>query len=340
MNQPEPDPPETPAPRQREPLWHGVVIGIAEACIWAVGAMPAWLAYAIGDVLAVPWYLYWRLNDFAGRRSKGYWRNTRIAFRPGSMLGAERPKRHLWLWSRHIAWLAIDFCRMRNIHAGNFRQYVNLDDYAPLQDLFAEGNGLIFATGHMGVWDVAGHAAGLLGLPITSVFRPSPIPALNRLIARMRTTTGQTVVARKNVMRTLKEALARKTTVGLLCDGGGKHSSVVAPFLGTVARSVATPALLHLVSGAPIAVVAARRTGKMRYRIRLYDVIRDANTGDRHKDLVAITTRVNDGLSRAIAESPEQWFWQSRRFRHRPPGEVPGPDGLPPLATPAAPRQS
>jgi KDO2-lipid IV(A) lauroyltransferase len=340
MNQPEPNPPDAPPPRAREPLWHGVVIGIASGVIWCFGAMPAWLAYRIGDLLAVPWYLYWRVSDLAGRRSKGYWRNTRIAFRPGSMLGPERPKRHLWRWSRHIAWLAIDFCRMRSIRADNLREHVNLDDYAPLQDLFAEGHGLIFATGHMGVWDVAGHAAGLLGLPITSVFRPSPIPALNRLIARMRTTTGQTVVARKNVMRTLKQALFDKTTVGLLCDGGGKHSSVIAPFLGTVARSIATPALLHLITGAPIAVVAAKRTGRMRYRLRLYEVIRDANTGDRQRDLIDITTRVNHGLSLAIAEAPEQWFWQSRRFRHRPPGEVPGPDGLPPLATPPTARQS
>ena len=48
--------------------------------------------------------------------------------------------------------------------------------------------------------------------------------------------------------------------------------------------------------------------------------------------LLAITTRINRALGRGIAEAPEQWFWQSRRFRHRPPGEVPGPDGLPPLA--------
>ena len=327
-------------PRQREALWQRFAVGVVAGAIWTMGALPAWLAYGIGTVLAVPWFLFWCVRDRRGRRTSGYWRNCRIVFREGSPLGAHRPQHHLWRWSRHIAWLAVDFCRMRTINAGNLRRHINLDDYAPLQALFAEGNGLIFATGHMGVWDVAGHAAGLLGLPITSVFRPSPLPALNRLIARLRTTTGQTVVARKNVMRTLKQALADKSTVGLLCDGGGTHSSVIAPFLGTVARSVATPALLHLISGAPIAVVAAQRTGRMHYRIRLYDVIRDAATGDREADLIAITTRVNHGLSRAVAEAPEQWFWQSRRFRHRPPGEVPGPDGLPPLAAPPAARQS
>jgi acyl-CoA thioesterase-1 len=58
--------------------------------------------------------------------------------------------------------------------------------------------------------------------------------------------------------------------------------------------------------------------------------------GFRDADLLAITARVNRALSLGIAEAPEQWFWQSRRFRHRPPGETPGPDGLPPLVAPVS----
>jgi KDO2-lipid IV(A) lauroyltransferase len=279
----------------------------------------------------VPWFLWWCVNDRGGRRTSGYWRNCRIAFRPGAPLGAQRPAGHLWRWSRHIAWIAIDFCRMRRITKANVADHVDLAEFARLQTVFAQGKGLICATGHIGVWDVAGHAAGLLGVPLTSVFRPSPLPALNRLIERLRTGTGQTVVARKNVLRTLLRVLERKEAVGILADGGGKHSAVEAPFLGAASKTVASPALLHLATGAPIAVVAVLRTGPMRYNLRVYDVIEGAGTGDRDADMLAITARVNRGLTQAVAEAPEQWFWQSRRFRHRPPGETPGPDGLPPL---------
>ena len=339
-NDPLPDPPpgaqtsgaaREPRPA-REPLWQRLAVALLAFVLWLIGALPATLGYALADLVAIPWYLFWRISDATGRRSKGYWRNVRIAFRAGAPLGPVRPPRHLWRWSRHIAWLAIDFCRMHRITVANVRAHCDCTEYEPLRAVYAEGKGLICATGHVGVWDVAGHAAGLLGIQLTSVFRPSPLPALNRLIANSRTTTGQTVVARKNVMWTLKKVLAEKEAIGLLCDGGGKHSSVVAPFLGTPARTVATPALLHLATGAPIAVVAVLRTGRSRYKVRVYDVIRHTPSEDRDADLVAITTRINAGLSKAIAEAPEQWFWQSRRFRHRPPGEVAGPDGLPPLA--------
>lgn len=315
----------------REALWQRAAVGLLALVIASIAALPRPLAYGLGYPLAVPWYLFWLLRDRRGRRSSGYWRNVRIAFRPGAPLGAERPPRHLWRWSLHIAWILVDFCKMTKLTRANLPAHGDLREFPRLQQAFAQGRGLICATGHVGVWDVAGTAAGLLGLPITSVFRPSPVPALNRLIERLRTRTGQTVVARKNVVWTLRKVLAERQVIGILGDGGGKHSAVLAPFLGTTTRTVATPALLHLLSGAPIVVCAVLRTGPMRYRLRVYDVIEHPASTDREADLIAITTRINAGLTQAIAEAPEQWFWQSRRFRHRPPGEVPDPEGLPPL---------
>ncbi len=334
----EPSADRAPAQR-REALWQRIAVGALAALIALIAWLPSWLAFAIGDLLAVPWFVYWSLHDRRGRRSSGYWRNTRLAFREGTQLGPDKPRRHLWRWSRHIAWILIDFCRMRQIDRDNLQEHCDLEEYGQVQALFEEGHGVIFATGHVGVWDVSGHVAGLLGLPITSVFRPSPLPALDRLIEHLRTGTGQTVVARKKVMWTLKKVLESNEVIGLLADGGGKHSAVVAPFLGTSSRTVATPALLHLATGAPIAVVAVLRTGQMRYKLRVFDVIRDADTGDRDRDLMTITSRVNRALGQGIVEAPEQWFWQSRRFRHRPEDEQTGPDGLPPvIPAEAAPR--
>ena len=338
MSDDEPDDDRPRTSTRREPLWQRLVVGAFAGVLWLVSILPTWLAYGLGTLLAIPWFLWWCVHDRRGKRSSGYWRNCRIGFREGSPLGPTRPPRHLWRWSKHIAWLAIDFCRMGRITAQNVHRHCDLAEFPQVEALYQEGKGLIFATGHIGVWDVSGWAAGLLGLPLTSVFRPSPLPALNRLIERLRTGSGQTVVARKNVLRTLLRVLGDKKVVGLLADGGGKHSAVEAPFLGTAARTVASPALLHLATGAPIAVVAVLRQGPMRYKLRVFDVIRDAGTGDRDADMLAITTRVNRALSQGIAEAPEQWFWQTRRFRHRPSGEVPGPDGLPPLVDPVGPR--
>lgn len=311
--------------------WHRPAVGILRLAIRTLGALPAPISYGIADLLALPVALYWSVTDRGGKRQKGYWRNVRIAFRPGG-LGIARPRGHLWRWARHMTWLAVDFCRMHRLRPETIGRYVDLTEVPRLQQIFAEGKGILWATAHIGVWDVAGYVSGLVGMPITSVFRPSGIQPLDDLVSSLRTGTGQTVVAKWNVVGTLKQVLKRGETVGLLVDSAGNHGTAYPPFLGTRAAMVGTPAILHLATGAPIVVIVAHRTGRFRFRLRVLDVIQLAPTDDRDADVAAILDRVSRGLTEAVREAPEQWFWQSRRYKHRPPQEIAGPDGLPPTA--------
>ena len=43
----------------REALWQRLAVGCVDLLIRGVGAMPTWLAYTIGALLAVPWFLFW-----------------------------------------------------------------------------------------------------------------------------------------------------------------------------------------------------------------------------------------------------------------------------------------
>ena len=312
--------------------WHRPAVAMLRALIGMFGFLPAPISYFIADLLALPVAAYWAITDRGGKRKKGYWRNVRIAFRTGVLLPI-RPPHHLWRFARHVTWLAVDFCRMSRLRADNLGRYVDLSEVTQLQQIYKEGHGIIWATAHIGVWDVAGYASGLLGMKITSVFRPSQIHALDILISSLRTGSGQTVVAKWNVLRTLKQVVERGESIGLLVDSAGNHGTVFPPFLGTRAATVSTPAVLHLTTGAPIVVIVALRTGRFRFRLRVMDVIRKTASPDRDADVALILGRINLGLSKAIAEAPEQWFWQSRRFKHRPAAELPGNDGLPPTAT-------
>ncbi|MGE3174447.1 MAG: lysophospholipid acyltransferase family protein [Planctomycetota bacterium] len=329
-------PPDAARPRAdalRPRWWHPMASGALRAVTWLFGALPAPAAYLLADLFAVPIALGWSLSDRRGARVRGYWRNVRIVYRPGG-LGPERPRGHLWRVARHLTWLAVDSCRLHRIRADTVDRVIDMREFAAMHALYAEGNGIIWATAHVGVWDVAGYVCALVGVPITSVFRPSPIPGVDRVIERLRTGSGQVVVAKQNVVGTLRRALARKETIGLLCDSAGRRGDAFPPFLGTPAATVATPALLQLSSGAPIVVVTTQRTGRFRFVMRIWDVIRPAAEpgADRDAEVRRILTRINAGLGRAVAEYPEQWFWQGRRFKHRPPGERPGADGLPPVA--------
>jgi KDO2-lipid IV(A) lauroyltransferase len=103
------------------------------------------------------------------------------------------------------------------------------------------------------------------------------------------------------------------------------------PCFSTLASTITSPADLHLATHAPIIVATLnRKPDKMHHVLRVWDVIEYTSTGDHSADVKAIITRINAAVERAAREYPEQWLWVHKRWKTRPPGEVPGPDGLPP----------
>jgi len=296
------------------------------AAAGALRGLPAPVAYGLATALS-PGVLAWILAHEArvARRGRGALRNLRIAYR--DELTPARAARILAGLSRHLAWLVVDFCRMPLVHAGNVHAHMT-DRKAEeeIRALLAEGRGLVAVTGHLGAWEMIPHLAAACGMPATVVARPLRSAPLDAWVREVRRAGGTEVVSKWRVLLGLRRALSRGRLVGLLVDEDARERPVFTPFLGTPAATHAAPAWLHRETGAPLAVITAHRVGRGRFEARIWDVIRD------EPDAEACLRRVNAALSRAIRARPEQWLWGSRRFATRPPGEIPGPDGLPPPA--------
>jgi len=226
----------------------------------------------------------------------------------------------------------VDVCRMRRMNAANVRRLVDVADVQALAELQREGHGILCASGHLGIWELCGHITSLCGLPSICVSRPHDNAAIDDVLRRLRTCGGQGIVSKWGVLWSLRKALARGDIVGIAADENDAQRGVYVPFLGTLAATNTTPAFLAGRTGAPIAVVSCHRVARGRYKFHVWDVIRVAKGRTSDGDIEAITARISAALSRAILAYPEQWLWGSRRFASRPPGEVPGPDGLPPRA--------
>ncbi len=297
----------------------------------ALERMPARLAYALADgawpgLAAV--FLAHELR--AARRGRGARRNLRIAYRDS--LRPSDTRRLLARHARHLAHLGVDLCRMPRLDAARVARHVDLAVLATLRELLAEGRGLICVSGHLGAWELLAHAASVSGLPATVIVRRVEPAAVDALLARIRASGGLQTVPQRGALWALRRALARGEIAGLLADEAGHRAPLFAPFLGTLAATSPAAAFLQRKSGAPIAVVSCERVARERHRIRLWRVIRAPARAGGRQALAAVSGEINAALGEAILARPEQWLWGSRRFAHRPPGETPGPDGLPPQA--------
>jgi KDO2-lipid IV(A) lauroyltransferase len=57
-----------------------------------------------------------------------------------------------------------------------------------------------------------------------------------------------------------------------------------------------------------------------RYRLTL-EPVDFSPSGDMEEDVLRLTEAHTRHLEQAIVETPEQYFWQHRRWKTRPPGE-------------------
>ncbi len=225
--------------------------------------------------------------------------------------------------------------------AANLDRQVDLAGIEPLRELLATGNGLICASGHMGLWELCGHITALQGLPTVAVSRPAKNPAVESVLRKMRESGGQRIIAKWGVLYPLHKALKRGELIGVAADEDTSSHATFAPFLGTLAATSTTSAMLARRTKAPIAVVSCNRVGRGMFKIEVWDVIKPGDIANPEHDDAAndatVTARISAALSRAILAYPEQWLWGSRRFATRPEGEVAGADGLPPRCNDGSP---
>lgn len=184
--------------------------------------------------------------------------------------------------------------------------------------LRALGDGpLIVCAPHAGNFDLTGHAAAAMGLPVTAVMRPLRSPLLTAWLAESRRALGVSPLMKgSDAFLELLDLLDDGGWAALLPDQHAGRNGVHVKFLGRPASTYKAPAVLHLLSGASIVVAVDRRSRRdpRQHFTRWVRLPDHASTGDREADVVAITARICDAMSRLIREAPGQYLWLHRRW--------------------------
>lgn len=307
----------------------------AAVALWLGMMLPAWSTYGAASLVA---WLLTPLFMAQGRRARpertSLRRNFQIAF--GADLSEAAIRELTFRVLRHLAWLTVDFARLPRFGRRELIESCTPEDMATLRALVAEGKGVMGVGGHVGVFTLLGHIGGAMGLPLHTVSRPNHNPHLQRVLRDRQEIAGQRNVDNHGIARELLGLLGRGEMVGILIDEDAKGSSLFLPFFGTLASVNPSIARFHLMTGAPIVVLTVHRVGRGRYRLAIQGVVRHEGGGraTREQDQRLVMESITRLIERSIRVYPEQWFWNSRRWRTRPPGEAPGPGGIPPRVEP------
>jgi KDO2-lipid IV(A) lauroyltransferase len=168
------------------------------------------------------------------------------------------------------------------------------------------GQGVILISGHIGssVKPVLG-VARRMNNPWTDAVMQARLPGERfRIVGKHEMDPGRFLGALKG-----------GEVVALLFDQHVPRRGMVIDFLGRPASTHTSPALLHLVSGAPLCFGYFARLPSRRFAVHLGDPIVWKRTGDKEKDVRGIMTRLTRELEQAVRTYPEQYMWGHRRWR-------------------------
>jgi len=210
----------------------------------------------------------------------------------------------LWFWSKK---------RIVNLVLEQYDRHV-------VEIALKEGKGLLFATPHMGSWELSALFV-CTQLPMTILYRPSRIPEIDPVIRDARQRFGAKMApTNASGLKAIISALAKGETAGMLPDqepkmGNGSFAS----FYGSPAY---TPILISKLSArkkVPVVFVATERLplGKG-YNLHFMRAGNDIYNADS----TIAAGAINRCVEKCINIAPEQYMWSYKRFRTMPGGSV------------------
>ena len=204
------------------------------------------------------------------------------------------------------------------ITAQNWEEFVTIEASPEARELlYADKQAAIVASGHIGNWDVAARAVSMVR-PVNVVYRPFNNPYVERDINGGRGGENLHLISKYKAspMRFVK-ILAEGEILALMIDQHitEKAERVRVNFFDRPCWSTRSVAMMQLTARKPVLVACAVRTGKMKFKLIVTGPITIERSGDRDKDVLAITQQLTDQIEAVAREYPEQYLWGHRRWR-------------------------
>jgi KDO2-lipid IV(A) lauroyltransferase len=224
---------------------------------------------------------------------------------------------------RSIGRMLVCFARFPQINQENVGEWIRYEGFEHYEAAKAKGKGVLFATLHLGNWELSAYAHALMTEPMHIIVRPLDNPLLDALVKKRRMGSGNIVFGKSDGIRPIYRALEANQAVGILVDQNvGLDDGLFVNFFGRKACVSPTFAKLAARTGATVIPgYAVWSEAERKYILRFDPPV--AITGN----VLIDTQRIQNALERAIRAYPDQWLWIHRRWKTRPPGEPPAYEG-------------
>lgn len=283
------------------------LLWIVELSIITLVTLPfLFLPLSSGRVLGLILYYLWR------KRRNIAIENVRMACTSGIIKGEP-----VKIVRKNFEEIGKSVAEMVRIFFGRGKGIISKVRFRGLENLEKakdKGKGVIFVTGHCGNWELLGIATSSRINPLSVVARKINNPYLNRLVEKIRSRYGNSVIYKKGALKEIIRVLRNNGSVGILMDQAVlPQEGVLVEFLGRPAWTTKMPFLIAKKTGSPILPAFIKNEGKEKVITIYPEVMLLLNNSD---SMIEENMRIlNSFIENYIKENPEQWLWMHRRWK-------------------------
>ncbi|WP_256645655.1 LpxL/LpxP family Kdo(2)-lipid IV(A) lauroyl/palmitoleoyl acyltransferase [Thermomonas paludicola] len=284
---------------------------------------PAWLGVGLCMALArLPWRAQRWLGAGVGWLALRLLKDRREAARSNlalclPALDAAQRERLLHANFRDVGIGLFEFARAWWGDAAPMRRSAHIEGLEILQQLQAEGRGILLVSGHFMTLEMCGR---LLcdHVPLAGMYRRHRSPVMEWAVLRGRLRYACAMFGNSDT----RAAIRHLKHGGVLWyapdqDMRGKDT-VFAPFFGIPAATITATHQFARLTGCAVVPFFHRREGG-RYTLRVGQPLAPFPT----EDAVIDSARVNAAIEAMVREAPSQYLWLHRRFKRQPDGSPP-----------------
>lgn len=226
--------------------------------------------------------------------------------------------------------LLADTVRLRSLSAEWVAGHVAIPVLETYRSRLKEdpSRGILIATGHLGSFELLGHAMGLRGLPLAAVARKFRSKLFDRWWTGLREASGNRIIDRRGAFKEIVATISSGMSTAVLFDQNvTRNHAVFVTWFGLTAATTKSLALAALRTEAPLYVASIRYEGDDSYTVDgvecpCSDLYHDTALSTEMKVQI-ITQRLADIYCEMIRKFPEGWFWLHRRWKTRPEASEP-----------------
>src|SRR5437870_372935 len=199
----------------------------------------------------------------------------------------------------------VDVVRLPHLKSRELIDNISVDGWEHVEAAYTVGRGVVFATGHIGNWDMAGAAFAARGRPVSALVETLKPARWNERVQRTRNAAGVKAIPIENGPREMLAALRKQEGLAVLVDRPMASDGVPVTFFGRQTRVPGGAATLALRTGSPVVPAALVRdpagTGYVAH-------IGPPIVGSKGDDASVVMQGIMSWLEGIIRRDPDQWF--------------------------------